>query len=534
MEELTQKETAAGSGHQAQAAARHIERLIKFGIRRRLLDPIDSYAARNALLELLSITEPYSGEVEETAATESVVELLEPLLDYAAAAGILEDNNTTLRDLLDAKIMGCLMPRQSEVANRFWAAANQQGVEQATDDFYRLCIDSNYIRMDRIAKNQYWLAPTEYGELEITVNLSKPEKDPKEIALLKTAPQSHYPKCLLCIDNVGYAGRVNHPARQNLRVIPLQLDGEPWYFQYSPYVYYNEHSIILDEQHRPMKTSKHTFYRLLDFIDQFPHYFIGSNADLPIVGGSILNHDHFQGGKHKFAMEKAPVEHSFKHPDYPNVRLGIVKWPMSVIRISSHNKMLLLKLADTVLQAWKEYSDEANEIIAYTERDGVSVPHNTITPIARNNASGEYELDLVLRNNRTSDEHPDGIFHPHQELHHVKKENIGLIEVMGLAVLPGRLKEELELLSQVLAGKLPFDGQITEQPDHPLYKHRVWIGELIAVHGTGLTAAAAERVLQTAVGLKFADVLRDAGVYKRNEQGLSGFVAFLRSLGFDN
>ncbi|NOU92049.1 UDP-glucose--hexose-1-phosphate uridylyltransferase [Paenibacillus sp. LMG 31456] len=513
------------------AAAQDIERLIKFGIRRKLLSPIDSYAARNALLELLLIDEPYTEEVEEPA-SESVVELLEPLLDYAAAAGILEDNNTTLRDLLDAKIMGCLMPRQSEVANRFWSTSSQQGVERATDDFYQLCIDSNYIRMDRIAKNQYWLAPTEYGDLEITVNLSKPEKDPKEIALLKTAPQSNYPKCLLCIDNVGYAGRINHPARQNLRVIPLQLDGDAWYLQYSPYVYYNEHSIIFDQQHRPMKTSHHTFYRLLDFIDQFPHYFIGSNADLPIVGGSILNHDHFQGGKHKFAMEKAPVDLSFTHPEYPNVRLGIVKWPMSVIRMSSHNKMLLLKLADTILSTWKGYSDQTNEIIAYTEQEGIRISHNTVTPIARNNASGEYELDLVLRNNRTNEEHPDGIFHPHKELHHVKKENIGLIEVMGLAVLPGRLKDELELLSQILTGNLPFDAKITDQPDHPLYKHKVWIDELISVHGSNLTAEVAERVLQTAVGHKFADVLRDAGVYKRNEQGMSGFIAFLNSLGF--
>lgn len=534
MKETVQNLTAAGGEHQADsraAAAQHIERLIKFGIRRKLLAPIDSYAARNALLELLRISEPCEGEVEEPAA-DNVVELLEPLLDYAAEAGILEDNNTTLRDLLDAKIMGCLMPRQSEVANRFWSTSSVQGVEQATDEFYRLCIDSNYIRMDRIAKNQYWLAPTEYGDLEITVNLSKPEKDPKEIALLKTAPQSNYPKCLLCIDNVGYAGRLNHPARQNLRVIPLQLDGDAWYLQYSPYVYYNEHSIIFDQQHRPMKTSKHTFYRLLDFIEQFPHYFIGSNADLPIVGGSILNHDHFQGGKHKFAMEKAPVEHSFSHPEYPNVKLGIVKWPMSVIRMSSHNKMLLLKLADMILNAWKEYSDEANGIIAYTVQDGTSVPHNTVTPIARNNESGEYELDLVLRNNRTSEEHPDGIFHPHKELHHVKKENIGLIEVMGLAVLPGRLKEELEQLAQVLTGELRFDEKITAQPDHPLYKHSAWIDELVSAHGANLTEEASERVLQAAVGHKFADVLRDAGVYKRSELGLSGFKSFINSIGF--
>ncbi|WP_282938299.1 UDP-glucose--hexose-1-phosphate uridylyltransferase [Paenibacillus sp. RC67] len=512
-------------------AALTIERLLQFGVRRKLLEPIDIYAARNALLELLRISEPYGGNVEEEL-VDSPVALLELLLDYAAEIGILEDNNTTLRDLLDAKMMGCLMPRQSEVAGRFWKTAKQDSVELATNDFYRLCIDSNYIRVDRIAKNQYWLAPTEYGELEITVNLSKPEKDPKEIALLKTAPQSNYPKCLLCIDNVGYAGRLNHPARQNLRVIPIELDGDPWYFQYSPYVYYNEHSIILDHQHRPMQTSKQTFYRLFDFIDQFPHYFIGANADLPIVGGSILNHDHFQGGRHRFPMEKAPVESSMSHPDYPNVKLGIVKWPMSVLRISGHNRSQLLKLADTILNEWKQYSDPDHDILAHTERDGVRTPHNTITPIARNNANGEYELDLVLRNNRTSMEHPDGIFHPHQPLHHIKKENIGLIEVMGLAVLPGRLKDEMELLAQVLTGSLPFDASIQEHSDHPLHKHCNWISELIAEHGTELSMQAAEELLRQAIGQKFGNVLQDAGVFKRTEAGLAGFKAFIRSFGF--
>lgn len=523
---------AAGvSPERQEAAARTVEELVQFGVRHKLLEPIDSYAACNGLLDILQLSEPYAGEVGMVNA-DSPVPLLESLLDYAAEAGLLQDNNTTLRDLLDAKLMGCLMPRQSEVAERFWRTAAQGSVEQATNDFYRLCIDSNYIRMDRIAKNQYWLAKTAYGDLEITINLSKPEKDPKEIALLKNAPPSNYPKCLLCIENVGYAGRLNHPARQNLRVIPLQLDGDPWFFQYSPYVYYNEHSIIFDKQHRPMKTSTATFYRLLDFIDQFPHYFIGSNADLPIVGGSILNHDHFQGGKHQFPMEKAPVERSFSHPDYPNVRVGIVKWPMSVIRISSHSKQLLLKLADTVLNTWKGYSDEGQDILAFTGEGESRVPHNTITPIARNNAAGEYELDLVLRNNRTSAEHPDGIFHPHQVLHHIKKENIGLIEVMGLAVLPGRLKDELEGIVPILTGAQPLDTSITAQPDHPLHKHSGWIQELILQHGTRLTEAEAAEALQAAVGGKFADVLHDAGVYKRTEHGAAGFDAFLQSFGF--
>ncbi|GLI04995.1 galactose-1-phosphate uridylyltransferase [Paenibacillus tyrfis] len=526
--EQRQMETEFGSPDRK--AAYRVERLLQFGLKRGLLEPLDIYAARNGLLDLLCIGEPYEGELSEPVA-DSAVELLEPLLDYAADSGLLEENNTTVRDLLDARLMGQLMPRASELVHRFWTTAKSAGIEAATDAFYKLCIDSNYIRMDRIGKNMYWLAPTEYGDIEITVNLSKPEKDPKEIAMLRNAPQSHYPKCLLCIENVGYAGRLNHPARQNLRVIPVELAGETWYFQYSPYVYYNEHSIIFDREHRPMKTSKETFERLLDFVDRFPHYFVGSNADLPIVGGSILNHDHFQGGRHKFPMEKAGVGESFSHPDYPGVKIGIVKWPMSVIRIAAHNRDQLLKLATAILNAWKSYSDPSQDIFAFTEQAGVKVPHNTITPIARNNASGEYELDLVLRNNQTSEEHPDGIFHPHKELHHIKKENIGLIEVMGLAVLPGRLKDELELASRLLTGEEKLDGKITRDPSHPLHKHAEWLEELVGRYGTAMPEEDARQALQTETGRKFADVLRDAGVYKRSEQGMERFRAFLRHLG---
>ncbi|CAG7653124.1 UDP-glucose--hexose-1-phosphate uridylyltransferase [Paenibacillus allorhizosphaerae] len=525
------KDTTISTSREREAAY-GIKRLLQFGLRHKLLEPLDAYAARNSLLDLLRIGEPYEGETSEDAA-ESPDELLEPLLDYAAEISVLEDNNTTLRDLLDARMMGYLMPRPSEVVHRFWTAARRDGIRQATDEFYKLCIDSNYIRMDRIRKNMYWLAPTEFGDLEITVNLSKPEKDPREIALLKNAPQSHYPKCLLCIDNVGYAGRVNHPARQNLRVIPLELTGEPWYLQYSPYVYYNEHSIIFDREHRPMKTSKQTFERLLDFIEQFPHYFIGSNADLPIVGGSILNHDHFQGGRHTFPMEKAPVEASFSHPDYAGVKLGIVRWPLSVIRISSHHREQLLKLAGVILESWKQYSDPAHDLLAFTEEaGGAQTPHNTITPIARSNAAGEFELDLVLRNNRTSEEHPDGIFHPHRELHHIKKENIGLIEVMGLAVLPGRLKDELEQAAELLTGASALDERIRQQPEHPLQKHAAWLQALIERYGTAMSAEEAAEALRTEVGRKFADVLRDAGVYKCTERGRDGFRTFLRQLGF--
>jgi UDPglucose--hexose-1-phosphate uridylyltransferase len=513
-------------------AALTIERLLQFARQRGLIEPLDTYTSRNALLDLFQIAEPSADEVPEEK-LESPVQLLEQLLDYAFAADLLADNTTTYRDLMDAKIMGLLMPRASEVVHQFWQTAKQSGVQTATDRFYQLSIDTNYIRMDRIRKNAYWLASTEYGDLEITINLSKPEKDPKEIALLKTLPQSSYPKCLLCVDNIGYAGRVDHPARQNLRVIPLQLDDESWYFQYSPYVYYNEHSIIFHQEHIPMKTTANTFYRLLDFVDQFPHYFIGSNADLPIVGGSILNHDHFQGGRHRFPMEKAPVEQVFSHADYSNVKAAIVKWPMSVVRLSSHNKHQLLKIADKLLVDWKAYSDRDADIIAFSELDGKLIPHNTITPIARNNAKGEYELDLVLRNNRTSDEHPDGIFHPHRHLHHIKKENIGLIEVMGLAVLPGRLQTELQVVADLLTGKALYDqAALRKDETNLLHKHAEWIEALVSQYGTKLSPEEAEAALQKEVGDKFLEVLMDAGVYKRTSDGQEAFARFLYSAGF--
>nr|WP_209978087.1 UDP-glucose--hexose-1-phosphate uridylyltransferase [Paenibacillus eucommiae] len=508
-----------------------LERLLQFARQQAMLEQLDLYTARNALLDLFGIAEPYTGKLPDER-LESPTELLESLLDDAYEAGLLAENIATYRDLLDAKIMGLLLPRPSEVANRFWETGRLEGMEAATEAFYRQSINSNYIRMDRIAKNAYWLSATEYGELEITINLSKPEKDPKEIALLKTLPQSHYPKCLLCIDNVGYAGRIDHPARQNLRVIPLKLNGEPWHLQYSPYVYYREHSIIFHQHHIPMKTSELTFSRLLDFVDQFPHYFIGSNADLPIVGGSILNHDHFQGGHHRFAMEKAPIESMFTHAEYASIKAAIVKWPMSVVRLSGYDRHELLKLAAKLLETWKSYSDPQVEVAAFTVKDGQSIPHNTITPIARRLAVGEYELDLVLRNNRTSEEHPDGIFHPHQPLHHIKKENIGLIEVMGLAVLPGRLQTELAAIAELLTGEAAFSREISEDSTHLLHKHVEWLERLLGRYGTKLSAAEAAVVLQTEVGGVFLEVLQDAGVYKRTESGQEAFRSFLAAVGF--
>lgn len=508
-----------------------IERLVQFALQRRLIEPLDSGAARNSLLDLFRFTEPFEGDVPEER-LESAVELLEPLLDYGFEIGLIPDNTITFRDLLDARIMGMLLPRPSEASSSFERTARTEGLKAATDAFYNLSIDSNYIRMDRIRKNQYWLHETDFGKLEITINLSKPEKDPKEIALLKTMPQAHYPKCLLCIENVGYAGRADHPARQNLRVLPLELQSEQWYFQYSPYVYYNEHSIIFKGAHEPMVISHASFERLLDFVEQFPHYFIGSNADLPIVGGSILSHDHFQGGRHVFPMEAAATDTLFVDPQLPGVRFGIVKWPMSVVRINGSSKADVHSAACRLLDEWRGYSDAAADVLAFTElADGTLTPHNTITPIARLRDNGEYEIDLVLRNNRTSDEHPDGIFHPHQNLHHIKKENIGLIEVMGLAVLPGRLKEELEQIAAYLTPASAANADEVQQASHPLNKHAEWLKSLIEKFGTSCSPEQAKSIVQSETGAKFLEVLKDAGVYKRTADGNAAFERFLASIG---
>ncbi|RAV09487.1 UDP-glucose--hexose-1-phosphate uridylyltransferase [Paenibacillus contaminans] len=516
-------------------AQRNAARLIQYGVAHGMLDEADRYAATNALLDILGLEEPFEGELAEDT-PDSAVGILEPLLDYAAKRGILPENTSTYRDLLDAKLMGVLLPRLSETIRAFWRTAEEGSIEQATDDFYRQSIRSNYIRMDRIAKNKYWLASTQYGDLEITINLSKPEKDPKEIAAERSLPQKHYPKCLLCPENVGYAGRLNHPARQNLRIIPLELAGSDWYLQYSPYVYYNEHSIVFSKHHTPMRIGRETFVRLLDFAGKFPHYFIGSNADLPIVGGSILNHDHFQGGRHRFPMEKAPVERSFAHPEFADIRAGIVKWPMSVVRLQGRDAGRLVELADRMLQGWRGYSDTDAEIIAESVQEGgVKQAHNTITPIVRRNGDGEFELDLVLRNNRTTEEHPFGLFHPHEPLHHIKKENIGLIEVMGLAVLPGRLMQELEQIKTLLSGPQDSNGEILEplrQAEHPLHKHAAWVAELIQAHGTGLEAEGADTLLRDEVGRKFMQVLEDAGVYKRHEAGQAAFDRYMAHQGF--
>ena len=420
----------------------YLDALVNYALDRALIQEGDELWAYNRLLEVMGLDEA-EGEAVEA----ELPQILQALTDDAVRRGLIEDN-ITARDLFDTKLMGAILPPPHEVRAIF-EGLRADYPEAATDWYYTFSCDSNYIRRDRIQKDLKWVAPCEYGDLDITVNLSKPEKDPRAIAAAKLAPQSGYPKCQLCAENEGYAGRMNHPARQNHRIIPLTINGAPWYFQYSPYVYYNEHCIVFNAQHTPMKIDKAAFLKLLDFVTQFPHYFVGSNADLPIVGGSILSHDHFQGGRYEFAMAKAPVETSVRFRGFEDVRAGLVKWPMSVIRLAGPDRFRLAELADKILLCWRGYTDEAAMILAETE----GVPHNTITPIARRRGE-DYELDLVLRNNLTTEEYPLGLYHPHQDLHHIKKENIGLIEVMGLAVLPSRLKGELtELRRAILAGE---------------------------------------------------------------------------------
>ena len=429
--------------------------------------------------------------------------------------GRIEDD-TTSRDLFDTELMGRLTPRPSQVIRAF-RTRYEESPEAATDWYYQFSQDTDYILRYRIAKDVKWVAPTPYGDLDITINLSKPEKDPRAIAAAKTAPQGGYPKCQLCRENEGYAGRMNHPARQNHRIIPITIDGKDWFFQYSPYVYYNEHCIVFNGQHVPMKIDRSAFRKLLDFVKQFPHYFVGSNADLPIVGGSILSHDHFQGGRYTFAMEKAPVEKEVSFPGFEDVECGIVKWPMSVIRLRSADDDRLVDLAEKILTTWRGYTDEAAFIFAETDGE----PHNTITPIARMR-DGKFELDLVLRNNITTEEYPLGVYHPHQELHHIKKENIGLIEVMGLAVQPSRLKGELADLADAFV-----EGRDI-RADETLEKHNHWAEELKTRYT--FTKENAMDILQKEVGVVFATVLEHAGVYKCTDEGRTAFLRFINSM----
>lgn len=489
-----------------------IKDLVGYAVRTGLIEESDRTWAANALLEAMRLD---SWEEPQEAQERPLEDILRELLDDAAARGLIHDDVTS-RDLFDTELMGRLTPRPSQVIQDFFRRY-QASPREATDWLYQFSQDTDYIRRYRIARDVKWQAATAYGELDITINLSKPEKDPRAIAAAKAAPQSGYPKCLLCKENEGYAGRLNHPARQNHRVIPVTINWEDWFLQYSPYVYYNEHCIVFNGRHTPMKIEKATFRKLLDFVKQFPHYFVGSNADLPIVGGSILSHDHFQGGCYTFAMERAPIEQTVAFRDFPDVEAGIVKWPMSVIRLRCADDRRLVELADRILTAWRGYTDEAAFIFAETDGE----MHNTITPIARMR-EGQFELDLVLRNNITTEEYPLGVYHPHQELHHIKKENIGLIEVMGLAVLPARLKDELHGVAQALVR-----GDDLRQ-DETLRKHADWADDLKTRYA--FTADNAEELLRREVGAVFAAVLEHAGVYKCTPEGREAFLRFIHSV----
>lgn len=486
--------------------------LVGYALKNGLIEESDKVYSVNRLLEVLGIND-YKAPKEPKKLT--LTEALDNLCDYAVSQGMIEDS-VVYRDLFDTKIMGALTPRPSEVI----AAFNKQyevSPEMATDYFYKFSGDTNYIRRDRIARDVKWKTDTEYGPIDITINLSKPEKDPKAIAAAKNVKASGYPKCALCRENEGYAGNVNAAARQNHRVIPITINDSTWGLQYSPYVYYNEHCICFNFKHTPMKIERATFKKLLDFVKLFPHYFLGSNADLPIVGGSILSHDHFQGGRYEFAMAKAPIEKVISFTDFDDVSAGIVKWPMSVIRLSCKNADRLVELADKILTAWRGYTDESAFIFAQTDGE----PHNTITPIARKRGEN-FELDLVLRNNITTNEHPLGVYHPHAELHNIKKENIGLIEAMGLAVLPSRLKSELATLADyIVNGK-----DIRSNPD--IEKHAQWVENFIGDYK--ITADNVDEILKTQVGKTFKTVLEHAGVYKCTDEGRAAFMRFIDSI----
>lgn len=491
----------------------NIKRLVQYGIDAGLTPECERIYTTNLLLELFH--EDDYEEVEVNGEKE-LEEILGELLDEACSRGIIE-NSVVYRDLFDTKMMNCLMPRPVQVQETFWKKY-EESPEAATDYYYKLSQDSDYIRRYRVKKDWKWTVDSPYGEIDITINLSKPEKDPKAIAAAKNAKASSYPKCLLCVENEGYAGRVNHPARENHRIMPITVNDSAWGFQYSPYVYYNEHCIVFNGKHTPMKIEKETFMKLFDFVKLFPHYFLGSNADLPIVGGSILSHDHFQGGHYTFAMAKAPIEKHFEVKGFEDVESGIVKWPLSVIRLRSKDEKRLIELGTHILNAWRGYTDE--EAFVFAETDGE--PHNTITPIARK--GGEiYELDLTLRNNITTEEHPLGLYHPHAEYHNIKKENIGLIEVMGLAVLPSRLKQELETLAEyIVEGKDISENEMIE-------KHTKWVEKFLPKYDT-ITKENVMDILKEEVGIVFTKVLEDAGVYKCTEEGRTAFARFLNTL----
>ena len=491
-----------------------VKQLVNYALSKELIEEYDVNYAVNSLIGILGVPEYVSPEGDVPSAP--LEEILGALCDYAAEAGLLESNSVVYRDLFDTKLMGAVTPRPSQVIEKFTALMSVSP-EAATDYFYALCRSSDYIRSYRVAKDLKWKYNGKYGELDITVNLSKPEKDPKAIAAAKLLPQSGYPKCLLCPQNEGYSGNAAKPARQTLRLIPIDLSGDDWYMQYSPYVYYNEHCIVLSKEHTPMRIHKGTFAHLCDFVERLPHYFVGSNADLPIVGGSILSHDHMQGGHYTFAMATAPIDTPVVFKGYEDIEAGLVAWPMSVIRLRSADKTRIVELSDKILGLWRAYTDEQAFIFAQTDGE----PHNTITPIARMN-DGKFEMDLVLRNNITTEEHPLGVYHPHADVHHIKKENIGLIEVMGLAVLPARLRDEIAIMCEYIAEGKDF----SENAD--IEKHKEWFDSIKDKYN--FTPENTEDILKEEIGAVFQRVLEDAGVYKRTDEGKAAFLRFIDSV----
>ena len=487
-----------------------INQLINYALKNRMIEKEDRFYAVNQLLDLLKI-DTFEEEITEDI---SLYEILDNILNYGVEKRLIE-NTITEKDLFDTRIMDCIMPRPSEVIHKF-NDLYKQDPKKATDYYYNLSINSNYIRKSRTDKNIKFAKNYKYGDIQISINLSKPEKDPKEIAKAKLVKSSGYPKCLLCKENVGFAGHDNHPARQTHRIIPLSLNNKDYYLQYSPYVYYNEHCIILNSEHTPMKIDKDTFKNLFEFVDKFPHYTAGSNADLPIVGGSILTHDHYQGGRHRFPIQDAKVIKKMDIKGYENIKVEMLNWPLSTLRLTGENTEELVKLSDFILKEWIDYSDERFDILAYSDNER----HNTITPLVRM-VENQYQIDLVLRNNRTNEEYPDGIFHPHKEHHHIKKENIGLIEVMGLAILPARLKVEIEELKQCLLG----NSDINDFEN--LQKHKLWFEDLRQLD---INENNIDEILEQAITIKFVNVLEDAGVYKMNEDGIEGFTKFVQTL----
>jgi len=512
-----------GEGKMNTPVTCYIEKLLCFGLKKGLLEEADVIFARNQLLDIMGMDA--AGEaIECDDLPETATSILEPLINDAVARGLTGDTQTE-RDLFDTRLMGALMPRPSQIRRTFDDLMKNEGAKAATDWFYDICRSSNYIRVDQVARNIAWDHESSYGKLTVTINLSKPEKDPKEIAKLKNAPAAGYPACMLCKSNEGYAGRLNFPARQTHRVIPLTLGGEEWYFQYSPYVYYPEHCIVFKGEHTPMKVCRASFNRLMDFSDQLPHYFIGSNAGLPVVGGSILNHDHFQGGRYELPMTFAKDKFAFMLKDFPEIKATVLDWPMTVIRLRTTDRTQLLDAADKLHETWWHYSDAERNILA---EDPDGTPHNTFTPILRR--KGElYEMDLVLRNNVTTEEYPLGIYHPHSELHHIKKENIGLIEVMGLFILPGRLEKELEAVARIWAGvdEMPAD---IEDAAHPVNKHLHWLKKLLA-EGMPESLEDARAKIRLSVGDICVRVLQDCAVFKEDEDGQKGLKAYLEACG---